>query len=62
MERIRKNCQDHLVWDETWVIEKRIIAVVGDLAEPHLGISDTEWQQLSESIDVIIHNGALVSS
>ncbi|RKP27925.1 hypothetical protein SYNPS1DRAFT_6883, partial [Syncephalis pseudoplumigaleata] len=60
MERIRKNCQAHLVWREAWDAEQRITAVVGDLAEPHLGIADAEWQQLCERVDVIIHNGALV--
>ncbi|WP_298628237.1 amino acid adenylation domain-containing protein [uncultured Legionella sp.] len=40
---------------------ERIIPLVGDLASPHLGLSPTHLSQLSESIDVIVHNGAAVN-
>lgn len=39
----------------------RIKIVCGDLAEPKLGLSETDYQMLSESIDAIYHNGAQVN-
>ncbi|MFT4060338.1 MAG: amino acid adenylation domain-containing protein [Legionella sp.] len=40
---------------------ERIIPVVGDLASRSLGLSPSYLSQLSESIDVIVHNGAAVN-
>ena len=40
---------------------ERIIPILGDLASSHLGLSSVLLSQLSESIDVIIHNGAAVN-
>ncbi|KAJ1991095.1 large subunit of alpha-aminoadipate reductase [Dimargaris cristalligena] len=39
---------------------QQVRAIVGDLALPHLGIADDEWQALAKIVDVIVHNGALV--
>lgn len=35
--------------------------VIGDLAEPHLGIDDAQWQFLTRTVDYIVHCGALVN-
>ncbi|MBI4820363.1 MAG: thioester reductase domain-containing protein [Deltaproteobacteria bacterium] len=40
---------------------ERFEPVVGDLARPRLGLSDSSFGALAESVDVIIHNGALVN-
>ena len=40
--------------------DARVRAVCGDLASPQLGLSDSAWQQLTESVDTIVHNGAWV--
>jgi thioester reductase-like protein len=58
-ERIRRSLQSYLLWDKRY--ERRIVPVVGDLAEPNLGLSDETWRLLEESIDVIYHNGARLS-
>ncbi|BCQ09722.1 2-succinylbenzoate--CoA ligase [Mycobacterium heckeshornense] len=42
-------------------IRARVRVVCGDLAEPHLGISKAAFRQLTEDVDVIVHNGALVN-
>lgn len=60
IDRIRQNSKRHLAWDESWVEKSRLIAVKGDLSQKRLGISDKLWDQLNTSIDIIIHNGALV--
>jgi len=39
---------------------KRVHVVLGDLGKNHLGIEEGEYQELSEKIDCIYHNGALV--
>lgn len=46
------------MWDNSF--SSRIIAVVGNLSEPLLGLSRQKFQALAELIDVIYHNGALV--
>jgi amino acid adenylation domain-containing protein/thioester reductase-like protein len=39
----------------------RIVPVVGDLAEPRLGLSWPEFDALADKVEVIYHNGALVN-
>ncbi|RPA90668.1 large subunit of L-aminoadipate-semialdehyde dehydrogenase [Choiromyces venosus 120613-1] len=58
MERVVKSCEAYGVWDPSW--SSRIVAVVGELGSERLGISDAEWETLTEEVDVIIHNGAQV--
>jgi thioester reductase-like protein len=42
-------------------VRSRVRVVCGDLAEAHLGIGEAEFQRLAESVDAIVHNGALVN-
>jgi thioester reductase-like protein len=42
-------------------VRARVRVICGDLAEPRLGIGDAAFQHLAESIDAIVHNGALVN-
>lgn len=42
-------------------VRARVRVVCGDLAEPQLGIEAAEFQLLAESVDAIVHNGALVN-
>ena len=42
-------------------VRARVRVVCGDLAEPHLGIGEAAFRQLAESVDAIVHNGALVN-
>lgn len=39
----------------------RVRCVVGDLAEPHLGLTKERWADLAATVDVIYHNGAQVN-
>ena len=61
LQRLREGCTDRGVWDEGWVNERRVEAVVGDLSRPRLGLDDEAWDRVGLEVDVIIHNGALVS-
>jgi myxalamid-type nonribosomal peptide synthetase MxaA len=57
-KRIQSSLESYLLWDNSF--SSRIIAVVGNLSEPVLGLSQQKFQELAELIDVIYHNGALV--
>ncbi|WP_257460231.1 non-ribosomal peptide synthetase [Archangium lipolyticum] len=59
MHRIRKNLESYSLWSEA--LASRIVPVRGDISQPLLGLSETEFQRLSEEIDAVYHNGALVN-
>jgi hypothetical protein len=46
------------LWQDSWAT--RLSAVIGDLTQPRLGLSDDTWKMLGDAVDVVIHNGALV--
>ena len=58
-QRIIKTLQDYQIWDRSYL--ERIIPIVGDLAQPKLGLSELEFENLANQIDVIYHNGARVN-
>ncbi|MDX6739386.1 thioester reductase domain-containing protein [Actinocorallia sp. A-T 12471] len=39
----------------------RVVALPGDLALPRFGMSDAAWRDLAGRVDVVCHNGGLVS-
>eukprot|EP00164_Ancoracysta_twista_P001346 GFYU01001754.1.p1 GENE.GFYU01001754.1~~GFYU01001754.1.p1 ORF type:complete len:1410 (-),score=360.34 GFYU01001754.1:53-4204(-) len=59
-ERVANKLLDICRWDDAYA--DRILAVVGDLGQPQMGIADGEWETLCNTIDVIYHCGARVSS
>ncbi|MGH3189707.1 MAG: thioester reductase domain-containing protein [Streptosporangiaceae bacterium] len=40
--------------------DARVRVICGDVASPRLGLSDSVWLQLAETIDTIVHNAAWV--
>ena len=58
LDRVIQTCQAYGVWDPSWA--SRISCVVGNLGEPQLGLSPEDWKTVSETANVIIHNGAQV--
>lgn len=58
LERIRRSLRGNGLWNESWT--SKLSCVVGDLAQPQLGIDDQTWKSLSQQVDVVIHNGASV--
>lgn len=56
--RIRDTCQAYGIWDDSWT--SRIDAVTGDLESTNFGLAPDTWNRLADSVDVVIHNGALV--
>ncbi|KAL1983041.1 hypothetical protein VTN96DRAFT_524 [Rasamsonia emersonii] len=58
LDRIRSSCQAYGFWDPSWT--DRLQCVRGNLGDPQLGLSNEMWEKLSQTVDVVIHNGALV--
>lgn len=73
LERVMHSLQSHkLVWNpdssEPFVdikkfekmIEQRVVPVAGDLSKPLLGMTEQKFAELSDNLDLIVHNGAVV--
>lgn len=58
MERLRNSGIAFGTWKDSY--ESRIEPLIGNLEEKQFGLDDANWKQLTDSVDVIIHNGALV--
>ncbi|MDT0452819.1 thioester reductase domain-containing protein [Streptomyces sp. DSM 40473] len=58
LERLRANMEYYRVWDE--VDPARLAIVLGDLAEPGLGLAPEDFDALAREVDVVYHNGARV--
>ncbi|MEU2245069.1 thioester reductase domain-containing protein [Streptomyces sp. NPDC018338] len=58
-ERLRANLEWYRIGEE--VEESRIDVVVGDLAQPLLGLDEAEFDRLSRETDVVYHVGASVN-
>lgn len=57
-ERLIRNLTNHLIWNEDFI--DRVVAVVGDLSKPNFGIETEIYNNLLESVDAVVHNGAHV--
>ncbi|MEA5514995.1 thioester reductase domain-containing protein [Nodularia sp. UHCC 0506] len=57
--KLQKNLEQYAIWDEKF--NSRLIAIVGDLAQPLLGIDSEQFQILASNIDVIYHSAALLN-
>jgi len=62
--RVKKSAQIAGWWHES--LEPKLVIWPGDLAQPRLGLSDANWEQLNgevhidDRIDAIVHSGAAV--
>ncbi|SON61764.1 4-hydroxyphenylalkanoate adenylyltransferase [Mycobacterium simulans] len=63
LDRIVASLRRAQLWSPALEAEARarVRIICGDLAEPHLGIGEEAFQRLAESVDAIVHNGALVN-
>ena len=62
LNRVRSSLSDYDLWGDITASEfdTRIIPLVGDLSQPKFGLSDDQFIELAQTIDVIYHNGAWV--
>lgn len=56
--RVQQTCQAYGIWEDSWTA--RLEPLVGDLEKPDFGLAADTWNKLADSVDVVIHNGALV--
>ncbi|GAA6621084.1 thioester reductase domain-containing protein [Scytonema sp. NUACC26] len=59
-QRLKNHLQFYSLWEET--LSSRIIPVIGDLSLPLFGLSEQQFHELAEQIDIIYHNGAWVNA
>jgi myxalamid-type nonribosomal peptide synthetase MxaA len=57
--KLIKSLKHFDLWDNSY--EARIFPVQGDLSQKNLGIAQNQFEQLSQSIDMIFHNGGAVN-
>lgn len=57
-ERVQQACQAYGIWSPDWV--SNLECVIGDLAQPKLGMDPGTWEKIANEADVVIHNGAQV--
>jgi amino acid adenylation domain-containing protein/thioester reductase-like protein len=58
-QKLRSSLKNYLLPDEQ--LNTRIVPILGDLAQPRLGLSESQFRQLAAEIDVIYHCGAFVN-
>lgn len=58
MERLEKAGITYGTWSHKFM--SRVEVVLGDLSKPQFGLNSEKWDRLTNEIDIIIHNGALV--
>lgn len=58
LQRVKETCGAYGFRSESW--GSRLRCVAGNLGDPKLGLQKEIWDELSESVDIVIHNGALV--
>ncbi len=59
LARIQAKLAANALWEERF--RSRIVPVIGDLAQPNLGLTQAHFDELATQIEVIYHNGALVN-
>ncbi|RJO66381.1 MAG: acyltransferase domain-containing protein, partial [Myxococcales bacterium] len=57
--RLRRKLEEAELWNPE--MERRIVPLAGDLAQPRLGLSPATWDSLALNIDQIYHVGFLVN-
>lgn len=58
-QKLKKVLMSYLLWKDTY--NTRIIPLIGDLAQPLLGLSSQRFEKLTGQIDAIYHCGAWVN-
>ena len=59
LERVIDNMKRYECWKEEY--RPFLVAVLGDLTQPHLGMSEADWGLLTQEVDAVYHNGAVLN-
>ena len=57
-QRVKDTCSAYGVWSDSWA--ERLHCVCGTLGASNLGLTNAQWDDLTKTVDVVIHNGAQV--
>mmetsp|Transcript_29894 Transcript_29894/g.62686 ORF Transcript_29894/g.62686 Transcript_29894/m.62686 type:complete len:722 (+) Transcript_29894:1-2166(+) len=60
LTRLVESVSSHGAFHQAMMDESRVSAIIGDLAQPQLGLTDEMWNLLSQTTDTIYHCGSLV--
>jgi len=58
LERLKQTCKAYGIWSDEW--QSSLQCVIGDLEQPHLGMTPEVFQRVADETDAVIHNGATV--
>lgn len=58
LTRLQRTLTAYGLWSSSFA--SRIHPLSGDLDKPHFGLDSSTWQELTSTVDLIIHNGARV--
>ncbi|KAK6222339.1 putative NRPS-like protein biosynthetic cluster [Pestalotiopsis sp. IQ-011] len=58
LDRLKRSISAYGLWKEEW--SSRVSCVIGDLAQPNLGLDEASWKKVADKADIVIHNGATV--
>jgi L-2-aminoadipate reductase len=61
LARLKTVMEAYGLWSQEWATSSRLEVVVGDIGKPQLGLSQKDWDRLSNQVDAVIHNGATVN-
>ena len=59
MAQVRANLEAYGLWQPEHA--RRIVPVMGDLAEPLLGMTEEKFDELAREVDIVFHGGAVVN-
>ncbi len=58
-QKLQQKLEEANIWQAEWGM--RIHPLIGDLAQPQLGLSSQDFHKMAQKIDIIYHNGAHVN-
>lgn len=59
LQRVQRNMSVYGLWKDRDMA--RLIGVVGDIARPYFGVLRSSYEEMSQQVEMIVHNGALSS-
>ncbi|MGA1603123.1 MAG: thioester reductase domain-containing protein [Prochlorothrix sp.] len=59
-QRLIEHLSFYKLWQPKW--GDRIVPLMGDLRQPHLGLGAATWDTLTQTIDTLYHGAAMVNS
>ncbi|MBQ4861092.1 thioester reductase domain-containing protein [Pseudoalteromonas sp. MMG013] len=59
LARLRTSMTEFGIWEAGF--SDRVTIIIGDLGKPKLGLNTTQYAQLLNDVDVVLHNGAAVN-